>query len=396
MIIQNALVYQDDFSFAPKDICISNGFFTSEVSASSCRDTIINARGLLALPGLIDLHFHGCMGHDFCDGSQKSLAAIASYQARNGITTIVPATMTLGEDTLSRVCRTAAVFRANQTLANVWETGADLAGINMEGPFLSLEQKGAQNPRYLCAPDISMFERLQTASGGLIRLVDIAPESEGAMDFIDALHQNIRISLAHTTANYDIAKKAYDHGACHTTHLFNAMPQFMHRFPGVIGAAYDSPHVYVELICDGVHLHPSTVRITFQIFGDDRIVLISDSMRATGLSDGTYTLGDQEVFVHGSKATLADGTIAGSVTNLTDCLRTAVNEMGIPLSSAIKCASANPAKALGIYDQCGSITPGKVANLILMDQKLNTQAVLLHGKFINESNKIIGEKHFEK
>ena len=176
-----------------------------------------------------------------------------------------------------------------------------------------------------------------------------------------------------------LAKEAYDRGACHATHLYNAMPPFSHRAPGVIGAACDSPHVRAELICDGIHLHPAAVRTTFKMFGDDRLILISDSMMATGLNDGEYALGGQPVTVRGNLATLADGTIAGSATNLMDCVRTAVKKMDIPLGSAVKCAAVNSAKAVGIYDRYGSITPGKTANLVLLDKDLNLKTVYLRG-----------------
>jgi N-acetylglucosamine-6-phosphate deacetylase len=202
------------------------------------------------------------------------------------------------------------------------------------------------------------------------------------MAFIDAVKDEVVLSLAHTMADYDTAREAFLRGASHVTHLYNAMPPLHHRNPGVIGAARDAENCRVELICDGIHLHPSTVRATFAMFGADRIILISDSMRAAGLSDGQYTLGGQDVSVCGPRAVLADGTIAGSVTNLMACLRTAVRKMGIPLADAVTCATMNPAKEIGIYDFCGSITPGKVADLVLLDKDLNVQAVYLNGKTV--------------
>lgn len=257
---------------------------------------------------------------------------------------------------------------------------ASLVGINMEGPFISEAKKGAQAAEHIRLCDEALFCSLQERSGGLIKLVDIAPENEGAMEFIDALHDKVTISLAHTTADYQTAKEAYDRGARHATHLYNAMPPFTHRAPGVVGAAFDSPHCRAELICDGVHIHPSVVRATFQLFGDDRMILISDSMRAAGMEDGQYTLGGQDVAVKGKYATLvSDGALAGSVTNLMDCMRTAVKEMQIPLESAIACATMNPAKAIGIYDRYGSISTGKIANLVLLDQDLNLRQVIIHG-----------------
>ena len=182
-----------------------------------------------------------------------------------------------------------------------------------------------------------------------------------------------------TAADYDTAREALACGASQLTHMYNAMMPFSHRAPGPIGAAADDSRCMVELICDGVHVHPSVVRATFHIFGDDRIVMISDSMRAAGLEDGRYDLGGQSVLVRGNLAILEDGTIAGSVTNLMDCVRTAVHDMGIPFASAVKCAAVNPAKAVGIYDAYGSLTPGKFANIVILDKNLDIKTVLHHG-----------------
>lgn len=371
MIIKHAKVFDEQGNFTEKDICIEDGKF---VDLPSGTEEVLDASGLLAIPGLTDLHFHGCVGYDFCDGTEEAIQAIADYEVKNGVTTIVPATMTFSEEILTGICH-AARDHSN-------ESGAILCGINMEGPFISLEKKGAQNGTYIHKPDIGMFRRLQAASGNMVKLVDIAPEEEGSMEFIEALKDEVAISLAHTTADYETASMAYEKGACHTTHLYNAMPPFSHRAPGVVGAACDHSHVRVELICDGIHIHPAAVRTTFKMFGDDRICLISDSMMATGLTDGDYSLGGQAVKVVGALATLKDGTIAGSATNLMGCLRTVVQKMGIPLESAVKCAAVNPAKAVGIYDQYGSITPGKVANLVLLDENLEIKAVYLCGKKI--------------
>lgn len=367
MVIKNASVFQEDGSFKKMDIYIKDGRFTE-----SGEGEVLDASGLYAIPGLTDIHFHGCMRHDFCDGTQEAIQAIADYELSVGVTTIVPATMTFSEEILSGIMKAAADYEG--------KSGAELKGINMEGPFISPSKKGAQNGIYIHNPDVGMFRRLQEISGGLIKLCDIAPELDGSMEFIDELKDEVAISIAHTTADYDTAKKAYDHGARHATHLYNAMPPFSHRNPGVIGAACDSEHVRVEMICDGVHLHPATVRTTFKMFGDDRICLISDSMMATGLSDGDYSLGGQPVKVVGNLATLENGTIAGSATNLMDCMRTAVKKMGIPLGSAVKCAAVNPAKAVGLYDEYGSITPGKVANVVLLDEELNMKHLIFKGE----------------
>ena len=369
MIIKNVLIYSEDKYFEEGDICIANGVF----SDYSDDDIVIDGQRCYAIPGLVDIHFHGCMGADFCDGTQEAIQAIASYEASQGITTIVPATMTLSEPELMHIMENAARYD-NQN-------GAILAGINMEGPFINEAKKGAQAATHIRKPDVAMFRKLQETANGMIKLCDIAPETEGAMDFIEELHEEVSISFAHTAAGYDIAKLGYDLGACHATHLYNAMPAFAHRDPGVIGAARDSEHVFVELICDGIHIHPSTVRATFEMFGEERIVMISDSMRATGLHDGEYTLGGQAVKVVDKRATLvSDGAIAGSCTNLMDCVRKAVNEMDIPLETAIGCATMNAAKSVGIYDQYGSITKGKIANVVLLNYDLSLHDVILKGK----------------
>ena len=378
MIIRNALVYGEDKTFSRLDIRIEEDVFTEICPslAPSENESVLDADGLYAIPGLIDIHFHGCMGHDFCDGTVEAIDAITRYEASCGVTSVCPATMTVSPESLVQVMDAARTY--NESPARPGQ--ASLVGINMEGPFISEAKKGAQAAEHIRLCDEALFCSLQERSGGLIKLVDIAPENEGAMEFIDALHDKVTISLAHTTADYQTAKEAYDRGARHATHLYNAMPPFTHRAPGVIGAAFDSPHCRAELICDGVHIHPSVVRATFRLFGDDRMILISDSMRAAGMEDGQYTLGGQDVAVKGKYATLvSDGALAGSVTNLMDCMRTAVKEMQIPLESAIACATMNPAKAIGIYDRYGSISTGKIANLVLLDQDLNLRQVIIHG-----------------
>lgn len=372
MIIKNVLVFGEDKTFAPGEIAIEDGVFVNETSDDM---DVIDGEGCFAIPGLVDVHFHGCVGHDFCDGTPEALKAIAEYEASQGITTIVPASMTLSEEELMKIMTNAGEYQN--------ESGAELAGINMEGPFICAAKKGAQAATHIRKADVEMFRKLQKAANGLIKLCDIAPEEEGAMEFIKEVKDEVHVSFAHTMANYDVAKAGYDLGADHATHLYNAMPSFAHRDPGVIGAARDSEHVMVELICDGIHIHPSTVRATFEMFGEDRVVMISDSMRATGLSDGMYTLGGQDVKVVGKLATLvSDGAIAGSATNLMDCVRTAVNEMGIPFETAVGCATMNAAKSVGLYDTYGSITAGKAGNVVLLDKDFNLKAVIMRGKRI--------------
>lgn len=257
-----------------------------------------------------------------------------------------------------------------------------MVGINLEGPFISNAKRGAQNPDFIRQADFALLKELQECAGGLVKLVTLAPETEGARDFIrqvkDSWLRDISISLGHTQSDYETAIQAFASGANHVTHLFNAMPGFTHRAPGVIGAAFDTPGCFAEIICDGIHIAPSAIRAAFAMFGKERIVLISDSMRATGLSDGRYTLGGLQVQVSGRHATLEDGTLAGSVTNLLDCLRCAVS-MGISLEDAVQCASLNPARSIGIDGTFGSLEPGKTADFLLLDKELHLVGIYKDG-----------------
>ena len=262
-----------------------------------------------------------------------------------GVTAIAPATMTLPVEELEQILRVAAEYKKGPHS----KKEADFVGINMEGPFISPAKKGAQDERNIIPCDVKVCERFLEVSEGLVKFMGIAPEeSENAVSFIEAVKDKVNVSLAHTNADYDTAMAAFNAGADHAVHLYNAMPAFTHRAPGVIGAVYDSKHVMAEIICDGVHIHPAAVRATFEMMGEDRMILISDSMRAAGMPDGSYTLGGLDVNVVGNRATLAsDGAIAGSVTNLMDCMKTAVKTMNIPLETAVACATINPAKSLG-------------------------------------------------
>lgn len=385
MLIKNVKVYTEEKTFEDGEIVITEGKFSETLGdRDAAGGEIIDGEGCYAIPGLIDIHFHGCKGYDFCDGTKEAIEEIAKYEASIGVTAICPATMTLPAEELSDILSVAASYRKTAEKEN--PLGADLVGINMEGPFISVEKKGAQDERHIISCNEEICRKFLDSSEGLVKFVGIAPErNEDAAEFIRQMKDKVNISLAHTNADYDTAKAAFDAGANHAVHLYNAMPAFTHRTPGVVGAVSDSPHVNAELICDGVHIHPSVVRATFKMLGEERMILISDSMRATGMPDGRYTLGGLEVDVVGNHATLvSNGALAGSATNLMDCVRTVVKKMGIPLETAIACATVNPAKALGEYDKYGSITPGKKGNVVLLDKDLNLKMVVKDGVVITE------------
>jgi N-acetylglucosamine-6-phosphate deacetylase len=374
VIVKGARVFSE-FSelggFEERDIFIDGGFISEDAGGE-----VVDASGCVAIPGLIDLHLHGCVGREFTSADEGDVRAMTEYEASNGVTALCPTTLTLAEETLAAACGILS-----RSAADGDSKDSAIVGIYLEGPFISAQKLGAQNPDYARPPDAALFRRLQRAAGGLVKVLTVAPEIKGALDVIAELKDEVVISLAHTTADYETASAAYARGARQATHLYNAMPAFHHRSPGVIGASFDAPHCRVELICDGIHIHPGVVRATFAMFGDDRIIMISDSMMATGLADGDYEMGGLAVTVRGRMATLTrGGAIAGSVTNLMGCLRTAVRDMGIPLHTAVKCASVNPAKAIGIFGERGSLDPGKYADVVLLDDKLAIRGVILHGR----------------
>lgn len=374
MIIRNAKVFSDGCRFVEKDLVIRDGRVVFG-AAPLPEEEVLDAQGAYALPGLVDIHFHGAVGHDFCDADEAGLQAIADFEASKGVLAICPATMTFDEEILNGIMDVASAHKN--------ERGADLVGINMEGPYISPNKVGAQNPKYVMGADAGMFRRLQERSGGLIKLVDIAPEVEGNLDFIRDCHNETRISIAHTCADYDTAKAAFAAGASHMTHLYNAMPGITHRDPGPIIAALEEG-AEVELITDGVHIHPAMVRFTFNTFEDDHVILIADSMMACGLPDGEYSLGGQAVTVRGPRATLTEhpGTIAGSATCLYDCMKHAVLDMGVPLASAVRAASLNPARSIGIDADYGSLEAGRWGNVILADEQLNILKVIRKGEVL--------------
>lgn len=334
--------------------------------------------GALVIPGLVDIHVHGCAGADFSDGDYAGLVRMARYLARRGVTSFAPASMTLPYDALDKVFHAAARLR-REGLAD----GARLMGIQMEGPFLSREKRGSQNPAYLRLPDWDRFLRLYDAAEGLLRIVDVAPELPGAVEFTRRASEKCRVSVAHTAAGYDQAAAVFDAGATHLTHLFNAMSGIHHRHPGPIGAASERENVTAELICDGIHVHPSAVRMAFRLF-PGRICLISDALRCCGMADGSYSLGGQEILLSGGVARLTGGAIAGSAADLYQCMRRAVS-FGIPREQAVWAATALPARVIGRESETGAIADGRAADFVICGGELEPEAVYLGGKRLEQS-----------
>ena len=372
MNFKNAMLYTEEFRFVPGAFSVEDGKFTN-VLAEPQADAV-DLHGAYVIPGLIDVHNHGNSGADFSDGDYDGLVKMAEYLAQNGVTSFAPASMTLPYDVLAKAFATA-----RRLADEAPEGAAALRGIQMEGPFFSEKKKGAQNGAYLRAPDFAAFSKLYHDCGGLVRIVDVAPELPGACGFIRQARELCTVSIAHTDANYDEAHAAVEAGVTHLTHLFNAMPALHHRKPGVIGAAAEADQVSAEIISDGQHVHPSAVRLAFRLFGAERMVLISDALRCCGMPDGEYELGGQAVFLKGGVARLADGTIAGSATNLYDCMLRAIS-FGIAREDAVRAATWNPARQIGCLDVVGSIADGKRADFVVCDENLTRKAVWLAGK----------------
>ncbi len=374
MFYKNAKIFTADrtFHFGCFEVTEDGKF--GKILPETVPEDAIDLQGATVIPGLVDVHIHGAMGADFSDGNAEGLHAMAQYLCKEGVTSFAPASMTLPYETLKAAYTCAASFAKAQP-----NGCARLMGIHMEGPYFSEKKKGAQNGAYLKNPDFAGFKALYDSCGGLIRIADVAPELPGAEDFIRQAKALCTVSVAHTDSDYDHAKDAFDAGATHLTHLYNAMPGIHHRNPGVIPTAAENKAVRAELICDGQHVHPASVRLAFSMFGADRMVLISDALRCCGMPDGEYELGGQAVTLSGGIARLADGTIAGSATNLFDCMKNAI-VFGIREEDAIVAATYNPACAIGAEDKVGAIAEGNFADFIVCSPDYTQKRVFLGGK----------------
>jgi len=334
-------------------------------------DADFDAAGCYVIPGLVDVHTHGAMGEDFSDGKPEGMQPMADYYAAHGVTSFLATTMTLKEETLTPAMHVIRDFER--------KGGAKCAGIHLEGPFLGYAKRGAQAAENLHKPDPEVFDRLNAASGGKVKLVTVACEEEGGMEFVSNVSKKCAVSLGHSSATYEQAMEAFARGASHATHLYNGMDGLHHRKPGIIAAAMDAG-ASVELICDGLHIHPAAIRVAHKLYGD-KLNLVSDSLRCAGMPDGDYELGGQPITLSGAVARLSGtDTLAGSSISMLDALRNVV-KFGLSLPEAVYAASTAPADAVGLTD-IGRIRVGACADLVVLDQKLNLVAVFVDGEKI--------------
>lgn len=334
-------------------------------------DEQIDADGRYLSPGFIDIHVHGCNGFDAMDEDENALNAIAKGVLQTGVTSFVPTTMTMP---FARMAQ--SIVRIRQARGK--NDGAEVLGCHMEGPFINEDYKGAQDKQYIIGPDITKIEPYLDC----IKVITIAPEVADSKAFIAAcVQKGIVVSIGHSSATYEQAIEAIKAGVSHMAHTFNALPPLHHRLPGAVGAAMDS-NIVCELIVDNLHVHPAMQRILLKVKGVDKIILITDAMRASLLGEGEYEFGGQNVTVKKGEARLKDGVIAGSVLSLNKAVRNFMENTSLDLIKAIQLVTLNPARQMGVVDRKGSIEVGKDADMVICDDELNIFATFVKGQFL--------------
>jgi N-acetylglucosamine-6-phosphate deacetylase len=339
----------------------------------------VHAGKRTVVPGFVDVHIHGAGGRDVMEGTREALEVVSATVAVHGTTSLVATTVTASEKETCDSVAGIAHFILNTSQYATRELSAEVLGIHFEGPFISPARRGVHPAKWIAPPSIEMFGQLLKEARGTAQILTLAPELPGALELIAAARQaGLVVSLGHTDATYEQALAAIEAGASHAAHVFNAMRPFSHRGTGVIGAVLTSPKVSAELIADGVHVDEPAMRMLVELKTPERTILVSDGMSATGMPDGKYQLGLFEVKVDGGIARNAEGKLAGSTLTLDRALRNIV-ALGVPLASALRMLTANPARQIGLGARKGVLAPGADADLVFLDDKLEVAGVMTRG-----------------
>ncbi len=399
MILKNGRIVNEQFQYELADIWVKDGRIAAigkdlAMDIQAADRQVVDCRGKTVIPGLFDIHTHECMGCQLSECTQESLGKMAGFYGRNGVTSYLATIDSQKVETLEQMCREIGRYMGGGGQRERPDSvdggavisghvGAAIRGIHIEGMFFCEKRKGGHPAELLIPPDAALVRRLDQISGGAVKLVCVSPELEGAEAFIRELSGDMAVSLAHTDATYEEAKRAVRLGARSFTHLFNGMRPIHHREPGVIGAALDSPETYKEIVADGMHLAPAIIRSVYRVVGPDHMILISDSCTATGLADGIYEIGkdhDRRIEVKGGLAHLeGTDTICGSTFCLYQMFKNAVMNIGIDFMGALRACTINPARLVGLDGEIGSISIGKSADLVVIDNDMDICDVYIKG-----------------
>ncbi|MEC0297557.1 N-acetylglucosamine-6-phosphate deacetylase [Peribacillus frigoritolerans] len=379
-IINNLMVHSEKETYKNGYIKVVDGKIAEVGPASQYKQdddakVITLSPDYQVIPGAIDIHIHGASNSDAMDATHDALSTMAKTLPKEGTTSFLATTMTQSTQAIESALLNAGKYIENQT-----QEHAEIVGIHLEGPFISPARKGAQPEDYIVDPDVTLFKRWQEMSENQIKLVTLAPEQPNGLDLAAHLRGNgVVASIGHSDATYDQIDEAIQTGTTHVTHLYNGMRGLHHREPGVLGAAYLRDELYVELIADGIHCRPEMIKLAYNQITSERMILITDSLRAKWLEKGTYDLGGQPVNVDETKATLSDGTLAGSILKMNDAIKNTMEYTDCSMTDIIKMTAENPAKQLRIFDRKGSIQVGKDADLVILNDRLDVEMTFCRG-----------------
>lgn len=374
MLIKNCKIIFED-RIEEGSVLIENGKI-KEINPSNYEGETIDAKGQYLSPGFVDIHIHGAGGHDTMDGTFEAINEIAKTIAKFGTTSFTPTTMTVAIEDINKAMLVIKKAKTEGT------DGANVLGAHLEGPFISPNAIGAQNPNFLQAPSVETYKTMVGEAADAVTSITLAPEVPGADELIKYLtEEGVACSIGHTKATYEQAMEGIKCGCCHSTHLFNAMTPFTHREPGVVGATFDSD-ISTETISDGIHISYPALRTAYKQKGTDKVMLVTDAMMACGMPNGMYSLGGQDVEVKDGAARLMNGVLAGSILTLDKAIKNVYSNTDYPLYEVVKMASLNGAKFCKVADRKGIIKVGYDADLVLFDEDINVSTTIVNGKVV--------------